>query len=155
MVTRVTKANEAVNDVIAFIGLGVFVTILIFSLLICIFLLIGKCKLFEKCGKSGWLAIVPFYGDYIFIVEICGLHWAWFVGVLLIALSVITTGGVSSVLKIFVNAMCFYNLAIKGKRDPIPAMIFGGLFNSIVAAVYGFGDYQYYPEIEVKNSGVF
>ena len=151
----IVRANAAVDDVIAYIGIGVFITLTIFSLLVCIFLLIAKCKLFKKCGKNPWLAVVPFYGNYVFIVEICGLHWAWFVATLLVAFSVITTKGVTSVLKIFVNAMCFYNLAVKGKRDPIPAMIFGGLFSGILYAIYGFGNYQYDKDIPVKNCGLF
>ena len=52
-------------------------------------------------------------------------------------------------------AMCFYNLAIKGNRDYVPAMIFGGLFSSVMYAVYGFGSYEYHKEIPVKQSGLF
>lgn len=147
--------SNVISSIIAYIGIGLFLALVVGIVLLCGVLLLGKCRLFPKCGKQWWKAIIPFYGDYVFIVEICELHWAWFVALLLFDLSIIETNGATSIIKMFVMAMCFYNLAVKGNKDTVPAMIFGGIFTSIMYAVYGFGDYEYHKEIPVKSSGVF
>lgn len=35
-------------------------------------------KIFEKAGQPGWAAIVPFYNQYILIVEVCKEKPIWF-----------------------------------------------------------------------------
>ena len=40
-------------------------------------IVIGEVKLFQKAGKPGWAAIVPFYSTYV-LVEIAGLNWWYF-----------------------------------------------------------------------------
>lgn len=117
--------------------------------------LIGLVKLFKKAGQPGWCAIVPFYNDYVFTVKICGLHWAWYVGILASSLLLATSNYAASVLRLFVKGMCFYNLAIKCSKDPIPSMIFGALFPEVVTVVYGLNNSYYDNYIEVKPSGLF
>ena len=117
--------------------------------------IVGIVKLFKKCGQEGWKAIIPFYSDYIFTVKICGLHWAWFVLTLLIDLSIISTEGTAIFLRFFVKAISFYNLGLKGHRDPVPSLIFGALFPEVVSCIYGFGSYTYDEFVEVKQSGLF
>ena len=127
---------------------------LLFTLIITIIEIIAKIKLFNKCGKQGWKAIIPFYSSYVFIVEICGLHWAWYVGYLAASLFSLANVIVKA-LKIFVNAMSFYNLATRTNKDKITSMIFGGLFPSITTLVYGFSKLSYDKDIPVSESGVF
>lgn len=117
--------------------------------------LVGSIRLFKKCGKEGWKAIIPFYSNYVFTCEICGLHWAWFVATLLIDLAVIEEGSIAVLLRFFVKAMAFYNLALKGHKETTPALIFGALFPEIVTCIYGFGSYEYDSYIDVKKSGLF
>ena len=61
-----------------FATLGVFIFFVV-ALLIAylIFYIIGKIKLFQKAGKNGWEAIIPFYSDWV-LTEISGLAWYWF-----------------------------------------------------------------------------
>lgn len=128
----------------------------IIGILFVLALIFGSVKLFQKCGQEGWKAIIPFYSDYIFTVKICGLHWAWFVGILLVNLSIVSIGGAAVVLRMFVKAMCFYNLGLKFHKDPIVSLVFGAIFPEIVTCVYGFGHtYDYDPYVEVKESGLF
>ena len=116
--------------------------------------IVAEVKLFKKCGKEGWKAIIPFYSTYVFTVEICGLHWAWFVATLATSLLSISNS-VIRLLHIFINAMSFYNLATKCNKDKIASMIFGGLFPAITSMVYGFSKLDYDNSIPVKESGVF
>ena len=128
---------------------------LLFTLIITIIEIIAKVKLFNKCGKQGWKAIIPFYSSYVFIVEICGLHWAWFVGY--IAVTLVSLGKTAvTALRLFVNAASFYNLGIRCNRDKTAAMIFGAIFPSVVTVIYGLtSSITYNKDIEVKESGLF
>ena len=135
---------------------GFFVAAIAFIIFIAIVvvILIGQCLLFKKCGQAAWKAIIPFYSKYVFFVEICGLHWAWFAGWMAVTFFSVENV-VVSVLKLFVYAMAFYNLALRCGKDRIPSMIFGGIFPSIVTIVYGLSNLLYNKEVEVKDSGVF
>lgn len=125
------------------------------SLVFVIIAVVGQCRLFVKCGQEWWKAIIPFYSSYIFTVKICEMHWAWFVATLLVDLSIVEAGNIAVILRMFVKAMCFYNLGLKGRRDPVVSLIFGALFPEITTCVYGFGSYTYDPYVEVKQSGLF
>lgn len=41
-------------------------------------IIIGMWKIFEKAGKPGWAAIIPFYNTYI-LTEIAGMDIMWFI----------------------------------------------------------------------------
>lgn len=120
-----------------------------------IIIIVGEVELFKKCGIPGWKAIVPFYSSYVFTVQICELHWAWFVATLLVDLSIVSTSGTTTFLRFFVKAMCYYNLGKKFHKDPVPSLIFGAIFPEIVTCYYGFGHHSYDRFVEVKKSGLF
>ena len=110
--------STAVTGVMTMIAL----TALIFTLIFVVIGIVSKIKLFQKCGKEGWKAIIPFYSSYVFMVEICGLHWAWFVAS--IATDILSFGNaIAKVLGVFVNAIAFYNLAARCNKDKIATMI--------------------------------
>lgn len=61
---------------------GSVIVLLIFLAIVIAFLvfyLVGMCKLYAKAGKPAWAAIVPFYNNWVFFVEMLGLKWWWFV----------------------------------------------------------------------------
>ena len=139
-------------DRVGFIVAAIALAICLLGVAIYLF---GKAKLFSKCGQDWWLALIPFYGDYIFITKICGLHWAWFVGY--IAVTLVSLGKTAvTALRLFVNAASFYNLGIRCNRDKTAAMIFGAIFPSVVTVIYGLtSSITYNKDIEVKESGLF
>lgn len=55
----------------------------IIQLLIIVLTIAGMWKVFEKAGKPGWAAIIPFYNLYV-LVQIVGKPAWWFVLCLLI-----------------------------------------------------------------------
>lgn len=58
-------------------ALGAMMGILIFVyIVILVLVVIGLWKIFEKAGKPGWAAIVPFYNVYI-LLEIVGRPTWW------------------------------------------------------------------------------
>lgn len=64
---------ESILYVCAALGV-LFLPILLFSLAIVVFLIVGEWKLFVKAGKQGWKSIIPFYNTYVLFTEIAGLH---------------------------------------------------------------------------------
>lgn len=143
-----------IDTVVDSVGFTVALIALIICLVGLFIFVFGRAILFKKCGVAGWKAFIPFYGTYIFMCDICGLHWAWFLAYVLIdGLTTSTTA--IQFLNMFVKAMAFYNLAIRCNRDKIPAMIFGGIASSIMTIVYALSKIEYHKEIPVKQSGVF
>ena len=48
-------------------------------------MIVALWKLFEKAGRPGWAAILPFYNIYI-MLEIAGLQWWWLLLIIFIPL---------------------------------------------------------------------
>lgn len=148
------NVDAYLTETVGTVGMVVAVIALIITLIFLLIFEIAKIKLFKKVGQKWWYAIVPFYSEYVFYTKICGLHWAYFA-----AWAIVTVCSLSnqliSLFKVFINAMCFYNLGIRCNKDKIASMIFGGLFPHIVAVFYGYSKIEYNENIEVKQSGVF
>ena len=146
--------RTTVEGVIGLLGVGLSLAICLLALAFIVVYLFARVKFFKKCGKVGWYAIIPFYGTYIEYTEIAGLHWAW--AAACIAVNVLSISNATvRVLRLFVSAMSFYNIGLRGRKDPIPTMIFGALFPEVMTIIHGFGDYAYDGSIPVKLSGLF
>lgn len=145
------STSELLSNLFAGTLAGTALILLILLIVLVIMLLVGRIALFSKCGIAGWKAIVPFYSDYVMDVQICGLHWAFF-----IAEEFLTFGTYSWLVKTIIEAMRYYNLAVKFHKDTIPTTIFGALFPSIIEMVYGFSSSNVYDSNEpVGNCGFF
>lgn len=142
------------NEVVGTVGIVVAGIALIIALFFLVIVIIARCRLFKKCNRSAWEAIVPFYTDYVFFTKICGLHWAWFAGFLAVTLLSFKES-TANLLRAFVYAMAFYNLAIKTNKDKIVSMIFGAFFSGFVTMIYGFSNIYYDENAPVKQSGLF
>lgn len=84
--------------------------------------LIAKWKVYQKAGKFGWEALIPFYSTWI-LVEISGLKWWFFFIAAASGLSIVLglgllfpLGNIVSLIGLF---FCHYNLAIKFGKEPI------------------------------------
>ncbi len=64
---------------------NLLVTYLIIELIIAVIMIVALWKLFEKAGRPGWAAILPFYNIYI-MLEIAGLQWWWLLLIIFIPL---------------------------------------------------------------------
>lgn len=129
------------------IALGIFtiimlvivVIILFVSIVILIGMLIGRWMLFTKAGQAGWKAIIPFYGEYVYIVDICKCHWILFL------LEIVLFW--NAPIMIFINAMINYNLAIKTHQSPT-AFIWFTIFGVPLDSIMGLcrKSYEYNPD---------
>lgn len=137
----------------------VLVVLLLTVLAYLIFSIVGKWKLYKKCGKEGWEAIIPFYSDWV-LVEISGLKWYWFL--IFLAPTIASTFNVgdfisflASIAAILANVSICYNLSKKfNKSDTwfILSIFFGG----ITIPLLGYSSSDKYDEnIVVTPNGVF
>lgn len=46
-------------------------------LVLCVLIIAGRWKIFEKMGVEGWKSLIPFYNSYILYEETFGNGW-WF-----------------------------------------------------------------------------
>ncbi len=148
-------------------------TILIISVIcltLTILYLIGLWKLFQKAGKNGWEAIVPFYNSWT-LIEVSGLNWWYFL--ILISISIINLLKLFMIyiLKtnlIFLNILTiiaslanfavlffiFYNLGKKFHKEPIGFGVLGLFFSSIVVMIAGFSNnYKFDDNVTVSKNG--
>ncbi len=145
--------------------LGVLVAILgIFFIFFCIIFvvgliltIIGKWKVYKKCGKQGWEAIIPFYNDYV-LCEIAGLEW-WFFLIInaviicnVLLLSILSP--VAGIASLGASFCANYNLAKKFGKDPVSYGIGLTILPFIFYPILGFGMSEY-SNINVSSYGPF
>lgn len=112
-------------------------------------------QIFKKAGIEPWKAIIPFYNDYLFTVEVCELHPVFYIVLFLAGTFSAKLGFLSSIIIALIKAASFYNLAIKSSKNEVTSSIFGALFSSIVTIVFGLGHSEYSKTKKVKNGAVF
>lgn len=66
------------NDGTAAVAGGIGIVMTLFWLVVSILYIVAVWKVFEKAGKPGWAAIVPFY-NYFVMTEIAGKEILWFI----------------------------------------------------------------------------
>lgn len=139
-------------------GLLIFVGILcLIAVAALIIVIIGEVKLFQKAGKPGWAAIIPFYNTYV-LIEIAGLNWWYFLiaisGTIFSILGIDGLAGATWIASAAVSFFIFYNLGKKFKQNPVTYGILGAFFSGIIAAVLGFSkNMQYDSNVQVSPNG--
>lgn len=128
---------------ITVIMLIVIFVILLFAIVYLVGLIIGRWMLFTKAGQAGWKSIIPFYGEYVYVVDVCKCHWVLFLLELLLFWN--------APVMIFINAMINYNLAIKTHQSPT-AFIWFTVFGVPVESIMGLCRKSYeYNENELSS----
>ena len=129
-----------------------------------IFYIIGTWKLFEKAGKPGWAAIIPYYHDWVFTTEMAGLKWWWFIAVIassigsIIGLSDIAFFSTILYLVSLVGSFAVaYNVCAKiGKPKDIGYAIVLALFGFVMYPIMGFSKKVVWdPAVPVEENAIF
>lgn len=115
---------------------AIFIPILIISLASMVFGIIVMWKLFDKAGKPGWAAIVPFYNLYVYFEITWGNGWLF----LLIFLAIIPIVGSIAVLVIMIITMVKLAKAFGKSGGFAVGLVFLTL---IFEAILAFGDSKY------------
>ena len=145
------------NNIFAVI-LGGSIIVLLLLLVFYVFYVIGLWKLFEKAGKEGWKAIIPFYNTFV-LVEISGLNWWYFLiaisGTICSILGIDGLNYICNLASLAVNFFIFYNLAKKMKQQPIGFAVASIFVAPIITMVLGFSSkYTYDKNIVVSPNGL-
>lgn len=91
----------------------------------------GLWKIFEKAGRPGWAAIIPFYNMYI-VTEIAGRDILWFILLLVPCVNIVAA------------IMIWMDVAKNFGKDPIWGLGLAFL-GPIFVPLLGFGDARYQP----------
>jgi len=100
-------------------------------LALCVVLIIGNWKLFEKAGQPGWACLVPIYNIYV-MLKIAGMGAIWMLAFFIPFLNII-----ASIMLCMRTARAFGQSALVGV-----AMIF---LPFIILPMLAFGDAQWRP----------
>jgi hypothetical protein len=117
--------NEYGSNPFQEIPTSVWVLVILFS----IFSIYCSWRIFEKAGKPGWAALIPFY-NVIVLLEIVGKPWWW---LLLLFIPILN----------IVIVVWIYNLLSKSFGQGIGFTIGLVLLNIIFLALLALGDYRY------------
>ncbi|MBQ8682017.1 MAG: zinc ribbon domain-containing protein [Bacilli bacterium] len=119
------------------------------------FYLVGLWKLFEKAGRNGWEAIIPFYNTWV-LAEISGMAWWYALIIIFSNLGVLGSedlGLVLSLAAMVAEFFIFYNLSKKFHRDTGFAILMT-FFPFVMIPIMGFSkDFQYDKDIAVSENG--
>ena len=110
-------------------------------------------KLFQKAGRNGWEAIIPFYNSWV-LVEIAGLNW-WYALIIILANvgALSELGLVASLVVVIINFFVSYNLSKKLHKDNGFAVLMW-LFSFVMIPIIGFSSkYQYDKDMVVSKNG--
>lgn len=142
---------------------GAFLMVFLLVIIACIvFNVVGTYKLFKKCGKEGWEALIPIYSTWVLVVDVAKLHWVWFI---VSCLSVVVSGRGNSASVLFLslivgigailsNALVAYNLSKKFHKSDgwFIASIF---FGAIMIPLLGYSSKEVYDSSVVTNEHGF
>src|SRR5688572_22834092 len=103
----------------------------IIPLAIAILVISGMWKLFEKAGRPGWAAIIPFYNMYI-VTELAGRDIIWFILLLVPCVNIVAA------------VMIWMDFAKNYGKDPIWGLGLAFL-PMIFVPLLGFSNAQYRP----------
>ncbi len=154
---------EDYSSLFAALGaLAIFLVIIIIAW--AVFYYVGMWKLYVKAGKPGWAAIVPFYNDWVFITEMAGLKWWWFliacagtIASLIQSESVQILSSLFSIASLVASFVAAYNIGAKvGKPNDVGNAILLTLFGGIIYPIMGYSKNTVWnANVPVSENGIF
>jgi hypothetical protein len=103
----------------------------IVPLAIFILIVAGLWKIFEKAGRPGWAAIIPFYNMYI-VTELAGRDILWFILLFIPCVNIVAA------------VLIWMDLAKNFGKDPLWGLGLA-LLGPIFIPLLGFSDARYQP----------
>lgn len=140
-----------------FAALGIFVFVFLIAIIaVLVLYLVGLWKLFQKAGKKGWEAIIPFYNTWV-LVEISGLAWWYFLIIISNTIaSILEIDGLDTVCtlaSLVGSFFCYYNICKKLHKD-VGFAILTTLFPYIMIPVFGLSSrFEWDKTVSVSEHG--
>ena len=161
--------------IIMFLALfAVLLTIVGIALLV--FYFIGFWKVFSKAGQAGWKSLIPWYNNWVLMVDICDMHIGYFIASLSIAVLTVFISMISvllygldayvanSILQIVtwilglisyaINFAVYYNLGKKFNKGT-GWVILTLFFGIITIPILGLSKKSVYTDVEVSKHSLF
>jgi len=137
----------------SFAGLFLFLGIFVIGLVI--FYIISLWKVFQKAGRNGWEAIIPFYNTWV-LAEIAGVAWWYPLIIIIYGFDIFGESDLSILLNIaslVANFFICYNLSKKFHKDTGFAVLLF-FFAFVMMPIIAFSkEYQYDKDVEVNENG--
>ena len=141
-------------------AIAILVFILLLGIAFLVVYLVAAVKLYQKAGKPGWAAIIPYYNTYV-LTEIAGLNWWYFlIGIGGSILGFIISDESSAISNIsyltlgVFNFFAFYNIGKRFNKNPILYGVLAIFFSPIMVMILGFSKSNVYDEsIAVSPNG--
>lgn len=132
----------------------IFAVVIILGLFI--LYIVGLWNLFQKAGRKGWEAIIPFYNTWV-LVEISGLAW-WYALIIMLS-SLISIKDIEnfdfivSIASVVATFFAYYNISKKLHKD-VGFTILMTLFPVIMIPLVGLSsNYQFDDSVVVSEHG--
>ena len=141
-----------------------------------VFYFIGLWKVFSKAGQGGWKSLIPWYNNWVLMVNICDMHIGYFIASLSIAVLTVFISMISvllfgldayvthSILQIItwilglisyaINFAVFYNLGKKFNKGT-GWVILTFFFSIITIPILGLSRKSVYTDVEVSKHSLF
>ena len=131
----------------------IFLILLLITVLI--IYLIALWMVFEKAGRKGWEAIIPFYNTWV-LAEISDIAWWYALIIILSNLGVLSNSELGLILNLaalVANFFIFYNLSKKFHKSTGFAILMT-IFPVVMIPMIGFSNsYQYDKNVFVSENG--
>lgn len=137
--------------------IAVLAIILILTLALGIFIIIGYWKLYKKAGYNGYEAIIPFYSQWV-LTKIAGLKEYWFIlsiaSIIVSAVDIYALSVLASFVSLLFRIGVAYNLKEKFHKNNT-WFIFAVLFSGIVIPLLGYSNSEVYDKDAVVSADAF
>jgi hypothetical protein len=152
------------------------VLMIIVGIALLVFYFIGFWKVFSKAGQAGWKSLIPWYNNWVLMVDICDMHIGYFITSLSIAVLTVFISMISvllfgleayvanSILQIVtwilglisyaINFAVYYNLGKKFNKGT-GWVILTFFFNIITIPILGLSKKSVYTDVEVSKHSLF
>lgn len=161
----------------------VFAFLLIFLLILiliglCVFSYWGLWKMFKKAGQEGWKVLIPYYNNWVLMVDIAGLHMGYFIAMIAIMVVSIVVGFIPGFLvglgiqlgifsyvfsvlswilsigSILIDVALIYNLSKKFNKGT-GWVVLSMFFSFITLPLLGFMKNEEYKDVKVSKGSLY
>ena len=152
------------------------VLMIIVGIALLVFYFIGFWKVFSKAGQAGWKSLIPWYNNWVLMVDICDMHIGYFIASLSIAVLTVFISMISfillgleaytanSILQIVtwilglisyaISFAVYYNLGKKFNKGT-GWVILTFFFSIITIPILGLSKKSVYTDVEVSKHSLF
>lgn len=156
--------------------LGLLLIALMLGLLV--FSYWGLWKMYKKAGQDGWKVLIPYYNNWVLMVDIAGLHIGYFIAMIVLSLVSVIIGFIPglfaglgmnlgafsyvfsvlswivSIASILIDVALIYNLSKKFNKGT-GWVVLSMFFSFITLPLLGFLKSEKYEDVKVSKNSLY